>query len=572
MGRSMDGNKNSGLPEPPPPAAGELFTFLKPYLRPHAWRIAGIGALLLFGASFAYLEPLVQRQFINTLTALERPQVWFWGILTVLTGALLRLCAAGESIGENSIGARITMTLKTRLSRRLLDLPVSFFHRHGSGYLAGRLTRDIDEMQFLYSAGMTGILSSALRLLGGLALLFVLDWRVGAVVVLILPLYLLAYRKFRGDHYRVGLAVSEANAANSRTLQSTFSGIRLLKSSAAEEKRGERLGREFEQQMILRIRRFRLGCRFRVLLRVIPGGCRGALLLAGVWMILEGRWTLGGLWALLRALDYVFTPSQLLCGGLIQFHSVSAAAARVMQLDRLLPEENLENGVEPGKLEGRIEFRHVSFGYLPGVPVLRDLSFELRPGEVVALCGPSGGGKSTIAGLLLRFFRPESGEILIDGRPAGEYRLRALRRRIGYIGQTGEFLTGTLAANLLLGVDRPVPETRLREVIGLVGLGARLNAPECDRDAPLEENGVNFSVGERIRLAVAREILRDPDILILDETTASLDGETEEKLMDFLLELLAGRTVLVISHRESTLRRAQRRLELKEGRIYEKWL
>ena len=162
------------------------------------------------------------------------------------------------------------------------------------------------------------------------------------------------------------------------------------------------------------------------------------------------------------------------------------------------------------------------------------------------------------------------GEILIDGRPAGEYRLRALRRRIGYIGQTGEFLTGTLAANLLLGVDRPVPETRLREVIGLVGLGARLNAPECDRDAPLEENGVNFSVGERIRLAVAREILRDPDILILDETTASLDGETEEKLMDFLLELLAGRTVLVISHRESTLRRAQRRLELKEGRIYEK--
>lgn len=568
----MDGNKNSGLPEPPPPAAGELFTFLKPYLRPHAWRIAGIGALLLFGASFAYLEPLVQRQFINTLTALERPQVWFWGILTVLTGALLRLCAAGESIGENSIGARITMTLKTRLSRRLLDLPVSFFHRHGSGYLAGRLTRDIDEMQFLYSAGMTGILSSALRLLGGLALLFVLDWRVGAVVVLILPLYLLAYRKFRGDHYRVGLAVSEANAANSRTLQSTFSGIRLLKSSAAEEKRGERLGREFEQQMILRIRRFRLGCRFRVLLRAIPGGCRGALLLAGVWMILEGRWTLGGLWALLRALDYVFTPSQLLCGGLIQFHSVSAAAARVMQLDRLLPEENLENGVEPGKLEGRIEFRHVSFGYLPGVPVLRDLSFELRPGEVVALCGPSGGGKSTIAGLLLRFFRPESGEILIDGRPAGEYRLRALRRRIGYIGQTGEFLTGTLAANLLLGVDRPVPETRLREVIGLVGLGARLNAPECDRDAPLEENGVNFSVGERIRLAVAREILRDPDILILDETTASLDGETEEKLMDFLLELLAGRTVLVISHRESTLRRAQRRLELKEGRIYEKWL
>lgn len=566
----MDGNKNSGLPEPPPPAAGELFTFLKPYLRPHAWRIAGIGALLLFGASFAYLEPLVQRQFINTLTALERPQVWFWGILTVLTGALLRLCAAGESIGENSIGARITMTLKTRLSRRLLDLPVSFFHRHGSGYLAGRLTRDIDEMQFLYSAGMTGILSSALRLLGGLALLFVLDWRVGAVVVLILPLYLLAYRKFRGDHYRVGLAVSEANAANSRTLQSTFSGIRLLKSSAAEEKRGERLGREFEQQMILRIKRFRLGCRFRVLLRVIPGGCRGALLLAGVWMILEGRWTLGGLWALLRALDYVFTPSQLLCGGLIQFHSVSAAAARVMQLDRLLPEENLENGVEPGKLEGRIEFRHVSFGYLPGVPVLRDLSFELRPGEVVALCGPSGGGKSTIAGLLLRFFRPESGEILIDGRPAGEYRLRALRRRIGYIGQTGEFLTGTLAANLLLGVDRPVPETRLREVIGLVGLGARLNAPECDRDAPLEENGVNFSVGERIRLAVAREILRDPDILILDETTASLDGETEEKLMDFLLELLAGRTVLVISHRESTLRRAQRRLELKEGRIYEK--
>ena len=127
----MDGNKNSGLPEPPPPAAGELFTFLKPYLRPYAWRIAGIGALLLFGASFAYLEPLVQRQFINTLTALERPQVWFWGILTVLTGALLRLCTAGESIGENSIGARITMTLKTRLSRRLLDLPVSFFHRHG---------------------------------------------------------------------------------------------------------------------------------------------------------------------------------------------------------------------------------------------------------------------------------------------------------------------------------------------------------------------------------------------------------------------------------------------------------
>lgn len=287
-------------------------------------------------------------------------------------------------------------------------------------------------------------------------------------------------------------------------------------------------------------------------------------------MILEGQWTLGGLWALLRALDYVFTPSQLLCGGLIQFHSVSAAAARVMQLDRLLPEENLENGVEPGKLEGRIEFRHVSFGYLPGVPVLRDLSFELASGGGRRALRPERRRKKYDCGAAAALLPAGIGRNP-DRRPsAGEFRLRALRRRIGYIGQTGEFLTGTLAANLLLGVDRPVPETRLREVIGLVGLGARLNAPECDRDAPLEENGVNFSVGERIRLAVAREILRDPDILILDETTASLDGETEEKLMDFLLELLAGRTVLVISHRESTLRRAQRRLELKEGRIYEK--
>ena len=376
--------------------------------------------------------------------------------------------------------------------------------------------------------------------------LFWLDWRVGSAALAVLPFYGWLLAAFRRRQYRLSSRYGETVAENSRQLNVVFGGAAQIKSSAAEEQLAARITDRFRRLAAIKIRRNELGIGFQFAQQLLPGIGQLLLVLAGIGMILRGEWTLGELWALCRYLEFVFAPARDLSGGVMRMHFALAAAARVMALAHRVPEPRLVGGIVPQRLRGGIRFRKVGFAY-PGRPRLfRNLSFRVRPGETVALFGASGCGKTTLVNLLLLLLRPDSGEIRIDGVA------RQLRRRIGYIGQNSEFLRATLRENLCWGCSCEVSPRKLRRALDRVGLG--MMDPACR----VLENASNFSGGERLRLALARELLRDSDIVILDEATANLDAESEQRILRMVRHEFRSRTVILISHRRRVLHYADR--------------
>lgn len=526
--------------------------FLAPYLRPYRSLFAAAAAATVAAALLLCIEPLIQRGLINALTSGTARSAWWFGIAVAGCIGLRRLLhAAGAAAGARA-AAGVTGMVSSALVRRLLELPLGILREHGSGYLSGRIAADCENMQFLYSGGMFGLLANLLRLGGGMIFLFWLDWRVGSAALAVLPFYGWLLAAFRRRQYRLSSRYGETVAENSRQLNVVFGGAAQIKSSAAEEQLAARITDRFRRLAAIKIRRNELGIGFQFAQQLLPGIGQLLLVLAGIGMILRGEWTLGELWALCRYLEFVFAPARDLSGGVMRMHFALAAAARVMALAHRVPEPRLVGGIVPQRLRGGIRFRKVGFAY-PGRPRLfRNLSFRVRPGETVALFGASGCGKTTLVNLLLLLLRPDSGEIRIDGVPLEDYNARQLRRRIGYIGQNSEFLRATLRENLCWGCSCEVSPRKLRRALDRVGLG--MMDPACR----VLENASNFSGGERLRLALARELLRDSDIVILDEATANLDAESEQRILRMVRHEFRSRTVILISHRRRVLHYADR--------------
>jgi len=344
-------------------------------------------------------------------------------------------------------------------------------------------------------------------------------------------------------------------------VQESLSEASLIKAYANEDRTKNRLMSSFKKAFKINLEQRVISSLAGLSINTMPGMARIITLAVGAFWIIKGQWTIGSLLAFQAYLAYVFGPAQFLASSNLQFQKALAALERVAALFSIVPEDNEDNGHKVDRLEGDIELKNVSFGYNGYEPVLKDVSLHIPAGERVAVVGPSGIGKTTLLSLMLRFYNTTVGEIYFDGQPASDYNIGSLRRRIGYASQKPRILSGTVLENLRYGAPDEDRES-VYHAAKIASIHDEIEKLPHQYETLIGPKGLNLSEGQKQRLAIARALVKNPDILILDEPTSALGSETEKSIFDALPSHVNDKTVLVVSHRISTIRQADRILLL----------
>lgn len=525
----------------------------------HHWRKGALGALLILLTSLlAFPGPLITRYLIDKVILGKQ--------LSLLLGAVLLLAgvkAAGvlfdmfQQYFFTRFEQEVLLEIQQSLFDRTLRLPKSFFDAKETGYLMSRLLGDVNGLRWFFSSTLVYMFSSVLRFGGGVFFLLYLNWRLALAVLVVLPLMLFSVRFFGGKLRVLSHHGMERQAEVYQSVQESLAQTSLIKAFAAEKRTLNSLVKKLRASLQVGMEQSTLGSLASLAIGIAPDLAQLIVLAGGAFLIIRGEWSVGSLLAFQSYVGFVYGPAQFLAQANFQWQGAVAALERVSALFDVVPEEHAGMGLETERLRGEVEFQNVSFSYNGLDTVLEDISFSVRAGEHMAVVGPSGVGKTTLVSLLLQFYRPQQGRILIDGRPAVEYELTSLRRRIGYVPQSPTLLSGTVAENLRYG-DPEANEAQIEKAARTAGIHDFIaSLPEGYRSA-VGERGVNFSEGQKQRLAIARALVKDPDILVLDEPTSSLDALTEESIFASLPEMVRGKTLFIIAHRLSTIRQSDR--------------
>jgi ABC-type bacteriocin/lantibiotic exporter with double-glycine peptidase domain len=540
---------------------------LHPFLKRH-WRKAILGAIIVLLTSLlGFPAPLITRYLIDKVI-LGRQLHLLLGVVLLLAGikVLAMLSGTWQQFFFTRLEQEVLLDIQRDLVDRTLRFPKSFFDSEEVGYLMSRLLSDVQGLRWFFSSTLVYILSSLLRFAGGLVFLFYLKWQLAGAVMLVLPLLIVAVRFFSRKMRILSLHGMEQQAVVSRTLQESLTSASLIKAFSAEERTGKRMVSELKAALQIGMEQATVGSAANLAVTLAPEIASFIVLVGGVILVVQHQWTLGSMLAFQGYLTYVFGPAQFLATANFQFQQALASLERVSALFDIVPEEKGGSGICPDHLRGEIEFKNVSFGYGSGEMVLEELSLHVRPGEHIAIVGPSGVGKTTLVSLILLFYKPARGEIRFDDRPAGQYQLGLLRERIGYVSQHPELLSGTIMENLRFG-NLQATEEEIVRIAKAAGIHDFIASLADGYRSEVGERGVNFSAGQIQRLALARALLKDPDILILDEPTSALDSVTERSIFDALPPLVRGKTMFVVAHRLATAVQSERILLLNEKRL-----
>jgi ABC-type multidrug transport system fused ATPase/permease subunit len=551
-----------------------LFLFLTPY-----WKTLLMSAVFLLGrAGMELVPPLIQKAIVDEVVgarSLERLGL-FVGLL-VGAYAFEQLVNAGDTFVRHAMGEKFILDLRVRLYAYLQRLSLSFFERTSTGELMSRVTNDVNALESFVTHGSALSAVDLLRLVGGAAILLVLDARLALLVLLPVPILAVALRYFntriRPVYRRVRARLGDLNAQ----LQDNLSGIRVIQAFVQEDRELERFAIESENYYQARVEGIRYWATFFPAMRFVASLGTVIVLGVGAMMAVNGELSLGTLVAFLSYITSFYQPINRLTEIDRVFQEAIAAGERIFELlDETSDIQDAPNALDLPVVQGEVVFDDVHFRYGPAEParrdrereVLHDVTFTMAPGEMVALVGPSGAGKTSIANLLSRFYDPIHGRVTVDDHDLRHVRLTSLRRQIAVVLQDTFLFNSTIRENLLYGKPDASDEELIAAAQAAYAHEFIAALPE-GYDTEIGERGIKLSGGQKQRLALARAILADPRILILDEATSSVDAEAEYLIQQALESVLQGRTSLVIAHRLSTIRSADKIIALEEGRIRE---
>jgi ABC-type multidrug transport system fused ATPase/permease subunit len=543
-----------------------LAGFLGPYWRP----LAATSIFILIYTGLSLLPPLVERQIIDQgigqhdLALLARLIA-----LLVVIYALAELANFGDQYTRHTVGERFLFDLRVRIYHHLQRLSLAFFERTSTGELMSRVSNDVNALEQFITHGVVLSVVDGLRLAGAAAILMALDWRLALVALLPVPFIAFSMRRFNrrtGPIYR--LVRDRMGDINSR-LQDDLAGMRVIQAFGQEQAELKRFTAVSAAYYRERVRSIRNWSTFFPTIYFVSALGSVAVLGLGAWMVVEGQMTLGTLVAFLAYIISFYDPLRRLTEVDNTFQQAIAAGERIFELlDQALEIQDMPDAVPLEKMQGAVAFDRVSFGYGTGDEVLHDVTFRLAAGEVAALVGPSGAGKTSIASLLCRFYDPRQGSVTVDGRDLRHVTLRSLRQHVAVVLQDTFLFNSSVRENLLYGKPGATEE-ELVEAARAACAHEFITAMPKGYDTEIGERGVKLSGGQRQRLALARAILADPRILILDEATSSVDAEAEYLIQQALERVMQGRTALVVAHRLSTIRHADQIIALEGGRVRE---
>ena len=465
---------------------------------------------------------------------------------------------------------RAIADMRMSVQKHVLHLPISYFDSTKTGVLISRVMSDAEGVRNLVGTGLIQLTGGILTAVIGIAVLFALNWQLTAIMLVVLlsfgALMAVAFARLRP----IFRERSVINAEVTGRLAESLGGIRILKVYVAEE-REERLFGEGVMRLFYNVRRSITGTSIVGTGAALIIGTIGVLMIVvGGRAILDGTMTLGGLVMYIFFVGLVAAPLVQIASVGTQISEAFAGLDRIREIRDMATEDQEDERLSPvAELEGRVEFREVHYSYVPETPVLRGVSFIAEAGSTTALVGSSGSGKSTLISLVMAFNRPDSGEILVDGRALDTLRLRDYRSKLGVVLQDNFLFDGTIRENIAFAKPGATDE-EIREVSRIAHCDEFISGFEQGYDTIVGERGVKLSGGQRQRVAIARAILADPRILILDEATSSLDSESEALIRDGLRSLRRGRTTFVIAHRLSTIESADQILVLEAGEIVER--
>jgi ATP-binding cassette, subfamily B, bacterial len=464
---------------------------------------------------------------------------------------------------------RVAFHLRQQVYAHLQKLNLSYFETAKAGDLSYRLTEDVDRVGEVVNKVFHDFIPCILQLLAIPIYMIYLNWQLTLATVIVAPLMGILVGWFGERLRKYSLKSQNRVSGLSAILAEVFNGIRLVQAFAAENYEIARFGHEAERSLKAKYSAERLKAIQIPIVGFLEALSALSLLIVGAWQISQGNLTVASFFSYLAAAALLIDPIGHTTNNYNEFKQGEASVDRVFELMAIQPTviEKM-NAIALAPVNGKVEYRHISFAYKPGEPVLKDISLLVSPGEAIALVGASGAGKTTFVNLLPRFYDPEVGQIFIDDVDIRDVKLHSLRRQIGIVPQETIMFSGTIAQNIAFGQDA-------FEIKAVIEAAKIANAHQFISQLPkgyqtwVGERGVNLSGGQRQRIAIARAVLLNPQILILDEATSALDSESEALVQEALERLMEKRTVFIIAHRLSTVRRCDRILVLEQGQIVE---
>ncbi|MEJ7841472.1 MAG: ABC transporter ATP-binding protein [Rubrobacter sp.] len=491
-------------------------------------------------------------------------------LLLLAVYALGTVASRGQVYGVGSVAQRLLASLRARIFDRLQHLPLRFFDRRPIGDLMSRVTNDVDTLNQLFSQGLTQLLGSIFSLVGILVAMLILQWNLALACFAVIPIMVLTTAFFARRARAAFRLTRETVGDVSAGLQEDIVGVREAQAFNRTDRNIARFRERNAANRDANVQAVAITSAFSPAIDVLSTLATALVIGYGGYLVFAGSISVGVLTAFLIYVQQFFRPVQLASQFYTQAQSALAGAERIYNILDEEPEPpDPPHARKFGQMEGRVAFGHVTFAYEPGRPVLRDVDFEIEPGQTVALVGPTGAGKTTIASLIPRFYDATEGTVSIDGRDVRAYARKDLRENIGIVLQESFLFSGTIADNIgygRLGASRDEVEAAARtaDAHGFIS-----ELPE-GYDTELGEGGGSLSQGQRQLLSFARAVLTDPRILILDEATSNIDTRTEKVIQNALATLLKGRTSVVIAHRLSTIRNAGSILAVRDGRVVER--